>query len=110
MSISVTPSLKGSFSLASSSASTPQDLIHKVTLEQQVTSTPPTTSDLNKTPHHNLAVNQKAVMQPVEDQLLEFYNGNNNRFKKHTWDMERAKHIEYQAIANSLLRIVGGSI
>ncbi|KAF9312624.1 hypothetical protein BG003_006091, partial [Podila horticola] len=153
------PSFTGSFSLASSSASTPQDLIHKVTLEQQATSTPPTTTNLYKTPHHNLAVNQKAVMQPVfryrrwledekrkipdgqsesiadiesslpplrgreasvtnyierlgqvEDRLLEFHNGNNNRFKKHTWDMERAKHIEYQAIANSLLGIVGGSV
>ncbi|KAI8595980.1 hypothetical protein EDD21DRAFT_448198 [Dissophora ornata] len=113
----------------------------------------------NKTPHHNLAVNQKAVMQPVfryrrwleeekqltpegqaesvatiesqlpplrgaaasvsdyitqleqvEDQLLEFYDGNNNKFKKHTWDLERAKHIEYQTIANSLLKSVGGSL
>ncbi|KAG0036537.1 hypothetical protein BGZ82_004071 [Podila clonocystis] len=153
------PSFKGSFSLASSSASTPQDLMQKVTLEQQAIMTPPTTTDLNKIPHHNLAVNQKAVMQPVfrfrrwfedekqkipdgqsesiahiesslpplrgheanvtnyierleqvEDRLLEFYNGNNNRFKKHTWDMERAKHIEYQAIANSLLGIIGGSV
>ncbi|KAF8946282.1 hypothetical protein BGZ52_008872, partial [Haplosporangium bisporale] len=109
--------------------------------------------------HYNLAVNQKAVLQPVfrhrrwleeekesipdqqstsiahiesklpplrgpganvveyvkklekvEEQLSEFYNGNKNRFKKHTWDMERAKQAEYQAIATSLLGIVGGSI
>ncbi|KAI7821855.1 hypothetical protein BC939DRAFT_454689 [Gamsiella multidivaricata] len=50
------------------------------------------------------------MLEQVEDRLLDFYNGNNNRFNKHTWDMKRAKHIEYQAIANSLLRIVGGSI
>ncbi|KAG0369561.1 hypothetical protein BGZ54_009622, partial [Gamsiella multidivaricata] len=54
--------------------------------------------------------NYVARLEQVEDQLMEFYNGNNNRFKKNTWDMERAKHIEYQAIANSLLKIVGGSI
>ncbi|KAF8921757.1 hypothetical protein BGZ58_003892, partial [Dissophora ornata] len=91
--------------------------------------------------HHNLAVNQKAVMQPVfryrrwlnaeksgvsdsepssiahlesslpplrgpaasvekyvkqveevEERLSTFYNGKNRRFKRHTWDMERAKH------------------
>ncbi|KAI7821005.1 hypothetical protein BC939DRAFT_456836, partial [Gamsiella multidivaricata] len=124
---------------------------------QDSTQSPSSAAHHNKTPHHNLTVNQKAVMQPtfryrrwlqeaskvvpegqpqsieqiesqlpplrgpeasvtnyvarleqVEDQLMEFYNGNNNRSKKNTWDMERAKHIEYQAIANSLLKIVGG--
>lgn len=109
--------------------------------------------------HYNLAVNQKAVLQPVfrhrrwlegekeatpdqrsksiahieselpplrgpganvaeyvkkleevEERLSEFYTGNKNRFKKHGWDMERAKQAEYQAIATSLLGIVGGSI
>lgn len=108
--------------------------------------------------HHNLAVNQKAVMQPVfryrrwmntekdavteaeplsishiesslpplrglrssvkeyakkmeevEERLSTFYNGRNRRFKRHTWDMKRAKHAEYQAIAERLLRIVGGT-
>jgi len=108
--------------------------------------------------HHNLAVNQKSVMQPVfryrrwlntekgmiseseplsisqiesqlpalrgpgasvieyvkgleqvKERLSQFYNGNNNRFKKHTWDMNRAKQAEYQAIAEMLLREVGGT-
>ncbi|KAF9994844.1 hypothetical protein BGZ80_007675, partial [Entomortierella chlamydospora] len=39
-----------------------------------------------------------------------FYNGVNNRFKKYGWDRERAKQAEYQAIAASLLGVVGGSI
>lgn len=109
--------------------------------------------------HYNLAVNQKAVLQPVfrhrrwlegekeatpdqqskstahieselpplrgpganvveyvkklekvEERLSEFYNGNKNQFKKHDWDKMRAKQAEYQAIATSLLGIVGGSI
>ncbi|KAG0347856.1 hypothetical protein BGZ54_004783, partial [Gamsiella multidivaricata] len=109
--------------------------------------------------HYNLAVNQKAVLQPVfrhrrwlegekeatpdkqkesnahiesrlpplrgpganlfdyvkelekvEERLSEFYSGNKNRFKKHALDMERAKQAEYQAIAASLLGILGGSI
>ncbi|KAF9344737.1 hypothetical protein BGX26_003974 [Mortierella sp. AD094] len=153
------PSFKGSFAHASTSASTTPHMMQAPTLEQQSISTLPTKTNINDTPHHNLAVNQKAVTQPVfryrrwlehekqlipegqlesiadiesrlpplqgpeasvtnyiekpeqvEDRLSDFYNGNNNRFKKHTWDMKRAKHIEYQAIANSLLKIVGGSI
>ncbi|KAG0345258.1 hypothetical protein BGZ54_005609, partial [Gamsiella multidivaricata] len=154
-------SFNGAFPIASYSTTTPQDLMQKPSLEAQTTSTPPaTTTASDKIPHHNLTVNQKAVMQPVfryrrwlkdekqlkpegperqhqlkpdiglqstahiesqlsplrgpdtsvtnyieelekvENRLLEFYNGDNFRFKKHTWDMERAKHIEYQAIAN----------
>ncbi|KAF9991581.1 hypothetical protein BGZ79_004256, partial [Entomortierella chlamydospora] len=49
-------------------------------------------------------------LEEVEKRLMDFYNGNNNKFQKHTWDMKRAKHIEYQAFANSPLRIVGGCI
>ncbi|KAF9542198.1 hypothetical protein BGW38_009798, partial [Lunasporangiospora selenospora] len=109
--------------------------------------------------HLNLAVNQKAVLQPyfryrrwlegeknatpegqtrsvaeiesqlpplrgsessvslyfeeldkAKDQLSEFYNGKKNRFKRHTFDMAKAKHAEYQTIANRLLGIVGGNI
>ncbi|KAI7821226.1 hypothetical protein BC939DRAFT_456197, partial [Gamsiella multidivaricata] len=47
---------------------------------------------------------------PAGERLLEFYAGSNNRFKKHGWDWDRAKQAEYQAIAASLLGIVGGSI
>jgi hypothetical protein len=120
---------------------------------------PPTKAEFDKTIHHNLAVNQKAVLQPVfrhrrwlegeksaipenqsesiatiesrlpplrgpkasvinyikqlervEDRLMDFYNGNKNRFKRHTLDMENTKQAEYQTIANGLLGIVGGSI
>ncbi|KAF8958121.1 hypothetical protein BGZ46_002037, partial [Entomortierella lignicola] len=112
-----------------------------------------------KTIHHNLAINQKAVLQPVfkyrrwledekqkipkngsdsiahiesrlpplrglgssvlnyandleliENRLLDFYHGKNNRFKKHILDMTNAKQAEYQAIASRLLGIFGGSI
>ncbi|KAF9944767.1 hypothetical protein BGZ70_004356 [Mortierella alpina] len=51
-----------------------------------------------------------ARLEEVEDRLLDFYAGEDNRFVKHSWDMQRAKHKEYQAIANSLLGIVGGSV
>jgi hypothetical protein len=33
--------------------------------ETSIASTPPTTGECNKTIHHNLAVNQKAVLQPL---------------------------------------------
>lgn len=117
-----------------------------------------TIAEFKKT-HHNMAANQKAVLQPlfryrrwlegekqaipenqsesianieshlpprrgpeasvinyikqlehVEVRLMDFYNGNNNRFKKHTFDMRNAIHMEYQAIANSLLGVMGGTI
>lgn len=46
----------------------------------------------------------------IEERLSEFYNGNKSRYKKHGWDMERAKQVDYQAIATSPLGIVDGSI
>ncbi|KAF9989441.1 hypothetical protein BGZ79_004983, partial [Entomortierella chlamydospora] len=157
--------------MASYSTTTLQDLMQTLSLGPQTSSRPPAiTTASDKTPHHNIAVRQKAVMQlvfrygrwlgdekqlktegperqhqskpdiellsvaEIESQLpplrcpqasivdyvnkleevgirfMDFYNGNNNKFQKYNWDMKRAKYIEYQAIANSLLRIVGGSI
>ncbi|KAI1288302.1 hypothetical protein EDD11_010015, partial [Mortierella claussenii] len=118
----------------------------------------PKDAEQDRSIHRNLAVNQKAVMQPVfryrrwlnaeksiisemepvpiseiesnlpplrgptssvekylkklqevEERLSKFYNGKNRLFKKHTWDMNKAKHTEYQIIAERLLRIVGGT-
>ncbi|KAG9321417.1 hypothetical protein KVV02_000551 [Mortierella alpina] len=48
--------------------------------------------------------------EQVEGRLLRFYNGSNSRVKKRTWDLKRAKQVEYQAIAASLLGAVGGDI
>ncbi|GJJ77517.1 putative transposase [Entomortierella parvispora] len=128
------------------------------TMDISVDLTRPTDAEQDGPVHLNLAVNQKAVMQPVfryrrwlntekgvvteaepssisdiesnlpplrgsqssveeyvrkikevEERLSTFYNGRNRRFKRHTWDMKRAKHAEYQAIAERLLRIVGGT-
>ncbi|KAG0222161.1 hypothetical protein BGW42_006817, partial [Actinomortierella wolfii] len=42
--------------------------------------------------------------------LDQFYNGNNFRYKKHKWDAKRARQEEFGRIADSLLRMVGGSI
>ena len=53
-------------------------------------------------------VDYVAELEEVEKRLLEFYDS--SRYKKHTWDMNSAMHIEYQTIANSLLRSVGGSL
>jgi len=46
----------------------------------------------------------------VKEQLSDFYNGSNNRFKKHKWDVRRAKEEEYRLITDRLLGMVGGSI
>ncbi|KAF9993293.1 hypothetical protein BGZ79_002056, partial [Entomortierella chlamydospora] len=132
------------------------DAVETLLLEAPTALSLPTGS---KTIHHNLAVNQKAVLQPlfkyrrwledekqeipgngsesithiesrlpplrglgssvlnyandlerIENQLLDFYNGKNNRFKKHTLDMTNAMQAEYLTIASRLLGIVGGSI
>ncbi|KAI1297002.1 hypothetical protein EDD11_007315 [Mortierella claussenii] len=46
----------------------------------------------------------------VETRLKNIYAGNDNRYKKHEWDLERAKHAEYQALAERLPNVVGGSL
>lgn len=56
-------------------------------------------------PHH-----EKESSGTVEAQLLQLYNGRHHRYKKHGWDMRRAKKAEFQAIAARLLAIVGGNI
>ncbi|KAF9951295.1 hypothetical protein BGZ72_007152 [Mortierella alpina] len=48
-------------------------------------------------------------VQTVKVQLDRFYNGR-NRYKKHRWDMRRARQEEYNRIADQLLKMVGGSI
>ncbi|KAI8604569.1 hypothetical protein EDD21DRAFT_350793 [Dissophora ornata] len=48
--------------------------------------------------------------ETMQLQLDTFYNGNNNRFKKHKWDAQRARNSEFNAIMNRILKLVGGSI
>ncbi|KAK3827936.1 MAG: hypothetical protein J3Q66DRAFT_363128 [Benniella sp.] len=45
-----------------------------------------------------------------EHALNSFYNGPNNRFKRHVWDAKKTKQEEYAKVTDSLLRAVGGSI
>ncbi|CAO3567070.1 unnamed protein product [Mortierella alpina] len=49
-------------------------------------------------------------LQKVEQQLDDFYNGNNMRFKSHKWDATRASESEFKIITNRLLKLLGGSI
>ena len=55
-------------------------------------------------------VNYVKELESVETRLLEFYSGSDNRYNRHVWDMQRARHIEFQLIADQLLKIVGGGI
>jgi hypothetical protein len=48
-------------------------------------------------------------LERVEECLQNFYAGSGNQYKRHKWDMERARDYEYQLIADRLLGIVGGS-
>ncbi|KAI8357054.1 hypothetical protein B0O80DRAFT_99820 [Mortierella sp. GBAus27b] len=48
-------------------------------------------------------------LQEVEEHLDSFYNSNNT-VKKHRWNARRARDEEFRRIADSLLRMVGGSI
>ncbi|KAG0286046.1 hypothetical protein BGZ97_007569, partial [Linnemannia gamsii] len=49
-------------------------------------------------------------LEEMEERLKSFYSGDDNRFKRHKWDMNRAKQVEYQLMAERLLNIVGGSL
>ncbi|KAF8900064.1 hypothetical protein BGZ58_006898, partial [Dissophora ornata] len=49
-------------------------------------------------------------LEIVEERLDAFYNGNNMRYKRHKWDAMRARDAEYTAIANRLLKVIGGNI
>ncbi|KAG0274828.1 hypothetical protein BGZ96_004069 [Linnemannia gamsii] len=55
-------------------------------------------------------INYSAELKRVEEKLLEFYGGRDNLYKRHKWDMERARQYEYQLLADRLLGVVGGSI
>ncbi|KAF9382477.1 hypothetical protein CPC16_009322 [Podila verticillata] len=55
-------------------------------------------------------INYTAELRRVEERLLEFYVGRDHLYKRHKWDMERARQYEYQLLADRLFGIVGGSI
>jgi len=48
-------------------------------------------------------------LQEVEEHLESFYNSS-NVIKKHRWNARRARNEEFRRIADSLLRMVGGSV
>ncbi|KAG0038024.1 hypothetical protein BGZ82_001267 [Podila clonocystis] len=48
-------------------------------------------------------------LEMAEKRLLEFYSGSEDQYKRHKWDMERARSFEFQVIADRLFNIVGGS-
>ncbi len=50
------------------------------------------------------------ALEQNQDQLETFYNGKNHKYKKHKWDAQRARAQKYDRMADSLLRVVGGSI
>lgn len=55
-------------------------------------------------------INYVKELAKVEGRLDEFYNGNEMQYKRHKWDAARAKDTEYNQLANSLLKVVGGNI
>lgn len=55
-------------------------------------------------------INYFEELERVERNLLEFYAGSDNRFKRNKWDMERARQYEFQLLADRVLGILGGSI
>ncbi|KAG0163412.1 hypothetical protein DFQ29_003108, partial [Apophysomyces sp. BC1021] len=46
-------------------------------------------------------------LEEVEEQLSEFYNGTNNRFKKHDWDKTRAKKQSTRPLQRVFLVFLG---
>ncbi|KAF9536423.1 hypothetical protein EC957_010995 [Mortierella hygrophila] len=50
------------------------------------------------------------ALERRQDQLGDFYNGKDMRFKRHSWDAERARDEEFKVIAHRLLGLVGGPL
>ncbi|KAG9061324.1 hypothetical protein KI688_007302 [Linnemannia hyalina] len=57
----------------------------------------------------NPALSPRPVEQE-EEMLKAFYNGPDGKYKRNHWDMQRARHGEFQLIAHRLLGIVGGGL
>ncbi|KAF8936350.1 hypothetical protein BGZ47_009551, partial [Haplosporangium gracile] len=55
-------------------------------------------------------MNYVKELELVEERLKAFYNGHNHNYKKHQWDMVRARHMEYQLLADRLLKVVEGGL
>ncbi|KAF9126055.1 hypothetical protein BGX30_000181 [Mortierella sp. GBA39] len=55
-------------------------------------------------------INYMKELERVERRLLEFYSGSDDQYNRHVWDTERARHAEYQLLADRLFNIVGGSL
>ena len=49
-------------------------------------------------------------LQHVEGRLKAFYAGDDHGFQRRQWDHARARQMEYQAMAERLLSIMGGSL
>jgi hypothetical protein len=49
-------------------------------------------------------------LQHVEGRLKAFYAGDDHVFQRIQWDHARARQMEYQAMAEGLLGVVGGSL
>lgn len=55
-------------------------------------------------------INYVQELERVEECLQDFYAGPGNRYKRHKWDLQKAREYEYRLIADRLLGIVGGSL
>ena len=54
-------------------------------------------------------VNHLKELEKVEKVLLEFYSGSGNQYSRHLYDMEHARLVEFQFIADQLFSIMGGT-
>ncbi|KAF8927427.1 hypothetical protein BGZ47_002161, partial [Haplosporangium gracile] len=55
-------------------------------------------------------MNYVKELERIEERLKAFCNGQNHNYKRRQWDMERARHMEYQLLAGRLLKIVEGGL
>ncbi|KAF9290374.1 hypothetical protein BGZ88_007373, partial [Linnemannia elongata] len=60
--------------------------------------------------HSASVIEYARELEEVEERLKTFYTGDHHRFNRSKWDMSRARHEEYQLMAERLLNIVGGSL
>ncbi|KAF9538389.1 hypothetical protein EC957_006861 [Mortierella hygrophila] len=67
-------------------------------------------SPVTKTGPSASAIDYIKEVEQVEERLKAFYDGPDGKYKRDHWDMQRARHGEFQLIAHRLLGIVGGGL
>ncbi|KAF9149755.1 hypothetical protein BG015_008431 [Linnemannia schmuckeri] len=103
----ISTSTAPSFSASTSTPAQPKPILFNLTMKQKARIKRRNCLLLGKDAS---VVKYFEELERVQDRLGDFYNGGHMRFKRHGWNVSRAREEEFKAIANRLLGLAGGSI